>query len=239
MCRFGESAIAAQQGGADRVELCDNLMEGGTTPSFASIELARKFLNIGLQVIIRPRGGDFLYTYLEFEIMKRDIEIAKKLGVDGVVFGILDKNGEIDEERSRELINLAKPLSVTFHRAFDVTKDAKKSLKTLINLGVERVLTSGQEATAFEGLENIAEFVRLAEDKIIVMGCGSLTERNVRKFVDITKVREVHLTGFINLASKMDFRNERVFMGGSLHTPEFSRKITSSEIIGNVCKRLR
>jgi copper homeostasis protein len=233
-----ESAIAAQEGGADRVELCDNLMEGGTTPSFGSIELARKHLNIGLQVIIRPRGGDFLYTDLEFEIMKRDIEIAKQIGVDGVVFGILDKNGEIDIERNRELINLARPLSVTFHRAFDVTKNAKKSLKTLTKLGVNRVLTSGQEATAFEGLENIAEFVRLAKNKIIVMGCGNLTERNVKRFVEKTKVREVHLTGFANTESKMNFRNERVFMGGALHSPEFFRKITSSDIISNVCKVL-
>lgn len=233
-----ESAIAAQQGGADRVELCDNLMEGGTTPSYASIELARKYLNIGLQVIIRPRGGDFLYTDLEFEIMKRDIEIAKQLGVDGVVFGILDENGEVDEERNRELINLAKPLSITFHRAFDVTKDARKSLKTLIKLEVNRVLTSGQEATAFEGLENITEFVQLAGDKIIVMGCGNLSERNVKRFVEKTKVREVHLTGFAKVESKMNYRNERVFMGGALHPAEFSRKITSTDIIRNVCKQL-
>lgn len=234
-----ESAVAAEQGGADRVELCDNLMEGGTTPSFASIEIARNLLNIGLHVIIRPRGGDFLYSNLEFEIMKRDIEICKEIGVDGVVFGILDENGEIDVERNRELIGLAKPLSVTFHRAFDVTFDAVKSLETLIKLGVERVLTSGQEATAFEGLENIAELVECAKDRIIIMACGSLTERNVRKFVEKTKVREVHLTGFNKINSQMQFRNERVFMGGTLRPPEFSRNVTSSEIIESVCNRLK
>ena len=234
-----ESALAAQEGGADRVELCDNLLEGGTTPSFASIEIARKRLKIGLHIIIRPRGGDFLYSKLEFEIMKRDVEICKEIGVDGIVFGVLDENGEIDVERNRELVELAKPLSITFHRAFDVTFDYVKSLETLIELGIDRVLTSGQEATAFEGVENIAEMVDLAKDKIIIMGCGGLTEKNVRKFVEKTNVREVHLTGFTKIKSQMQFRNERVFMGGALRPPEFSRNITSSEIIESVCNRLK
>lgn len=234
-----ESALAAQEGGADRVELCDNLLEGGTTPSFASIEIARKRLKIGLHIIIRPRGGDFLYSNLEFEIMKRDVEICKEIGVDGVVFGVLDENGEIDLERNRELVELAKPMSITFHRAFDVTFDYVKSLETLIELGIDRVLTSGQEGTAFEGLENIAEMVDLAKDKIIILGCGGLTERNVRKFVERTNVREVHLTGFTKIKSQMQFRNERVFMGGTLRPPEFSRNITSSEIIESVCNRLK
>lgn len=234
-----ESAIAAQKGGADRVELCDNLMEGGTTPSFAAIEIARKRLKIGLHIIIRPRGGDFLYSDLEFEIMKRDVEIAKQIGVDGVVFGMLEENGDVDFKRTLKLIELARPLSITFHRAFDVTKDAKKSLETLIELGVDRVLTSGQEATAFEGLEMIEELIELADDRIIVTVCGSLTQRNIKKFVERTKVREVHLTGFAEVESKMRFRNERVFMGGTLRPPEFSIKTTSTEIIRNVCKQLK
>ncbi|MEK7723795.1 MAG: copper homeostasis protein CutC [Acidobacteriota bacterium] len=234
-----ESALAAELGGADRVELCDNLMEGGTTPSFASIEIARQRLKIGLHVIIRPRGGDFLYSDLEFEIMKRDIEIAKQIGVDGVVIGILDEYGSIDIARNRELIQLAKPLSVTFHRAFDVTANAQKSLNSLIDLGFERVLTSGQEATAFEGLETIAELVKTADEKIIVMACGSLNERNVRKFVEKTNVKEVHLTGFTKVQSQMKFRNERVFMGGTLRPPEFDRNITSSQILESICNRLQ
>ncbi|MBX7172941.1 MAG: hypothetical protein K1X72_18370 [Pyrinomonadaceae bacterium] len=233
-----ESALAAQDGGADRVELCDNLMEGGTTPSFGSIEIARKLLNIGLQVIIRPRGSDFLYSDLEFEIMKRDIQICKEIGVDGVVIGILDENGEVDLLRTKELVELARPLSVTFHRAFDVANNADKALEDLIRIGIDRVLTSGQEATAFEGLENITDLVERAGERIIVMACGSLTERNVGKFVEKTKVKEVHLTGFGEIESKMKFRNERVFMGGTLRPPEFSRNVTSSEIIGKVCKQL-
>jgi copper homeostasis protein len=234
-----ESAIAAQIGGADRVELCDNLMEGGTTPSFAAIEIARKNLTIGLQVIIRPRGGDFLYTDLEFEIMQRDIEIAKKLGVDGIVIGILKKNGEVDIERTGKLIELAKPMSVTFHRAFDVTKNARKTLSSLIELGIDRVLTSGQEPTAFEGSDLISDLIKLAEEKIIVMACGNLTMKNVKKFVEKTKVKEIHLTGFTQIESKMKYKNERVFMGGTLRPPEFLQNITSSKIIDNVCKQLK
>lgn len=234
-----ESAIEAEKGGADRVELCDNLMEGGTTPSFGSIEIARKTLEIGLHVIIRPRGGDFLYSDLEFQIMKRDIEIAKQIGVDGVVIGILTANGEVDIQRTQELVDIARPLSVTFHRAFDVTKGANDSLLKLIKIGVERILTSGQEATAFEGLEKINELIELAEDKIIIMACGSLTDRNIEKFVEKTNVKEVHLTGFAQIESKMEFRNERVFMGGTLRTPEFSRNITSESTIRKIAKSLK
>ncbi len=233
-----ESALAAQTGGADRIELCDNLLEGGTTPSYGSLVLARKHLTIEMQVIIRPRGGDFLYSELEFEIMKRDLEIAKKLGANGIVIGILQENGEIDVSRTQQLLLLARPLKVTFHRAFDVTKDAKKSLETLIELGCERVLTSGQEANAFEGADNIAELVKIAGERITILACGSLTERNVRKFVERTKVREVHLTGFAEVESAMKFRNKRVFMGGTLRPPEFSRSVTDSQIIRKICQSL-
>lgn len=229
-----ESAIASQDGGADRVELCDNLMEGGTTPSFGSIEQARKNLEIGLQVIIRPRGGDFLYSDLEYEIIKRDVEICKQIGVDGVVIGILTADGEIDAKRTKELIELARPLSVTFHRAFDVTADARKSLETLISLGIDRVLTSGQEPTAFEGIDTIAELVEQAGDRIIILGCGSLNRRNIKKFVEKTGVKEVHLTGFAKVESRMNYRNERVYMGGTLRPPEFSRSVVDPQIIGNL-----
>ncbi len=234
-----ESALAAQTGGADRVELCDNLLEGGTTPSFASIEIARKLLQIGLHVIIRPRGGDFLYTDLEFEIMKRDVEICKSLGVEAIVTGILDSRGEIDVRRTTELIDIARPMKVTFHRAFDVARDAKKSLEILIELGIERILTSGQESNAFEGAETIEELVKLANNRIIILACGGLNQRNLKKFVDRTKVTEVHLTGFTKIESHMKFRNERVFMGGTLRPPEFSRNITRAEIISDICEILK
>jgi copper homeostasis protein len=226
-----ESALAAEKGGAQRVELCDNLLEGGTTPSAGAIEMAKKLLNIKLHVIIRPRGGDFLYSDVEFEIMKRDIEMCKKIGVDGVVIGILTANGEIDKPRTAELITLARPLSVTFHRAFDVSRDAFQALEDLIEIGVDRILTSGQEPTAMEGLDLIAELVKRAGNRISIMGCGNLTERNIEKFVRQTQVKEVHVTGFAEIESPMKFRNERVYMGGTLRPPEFSRAVTHSDKI--------
>ncbi|MGH9764286.1 MAG: copper homeostasis protein CutC, partial [Blastocatellia bacterium] len=139
-----ESAIAAQRGGADRIELCGNLIEGGITPSIGAIEMVRKNLSIPLHVVIRPRGGDFLYSDIDFEVMKRDIELVKWLGADGVVFGVLTPRAAVDVERTEDLIARARPLSVTFHRAFDMTRDPYQSLDDLIALGVNRVLTSGQ-----------------------------------------------------------------------------------------------
>lgn len=234
-----ESAVAAENGGADRVELCDNLMEGGTTPSFAAIEVARRLLKIKLHVIIRPRGGDFLYSDLEFEIMKRDIEICKEIGVDGIVIGMLEENGEIDNDRTKVLTDLARPMTVTFHRAFDVARDMKKALESLISIGVDRVLTSGQEPTAFEGLDTIKELVEFADNRITILACGNLTERNVRKFVSETNVKEVHLTGFTEVESLMKYRNERVYMGGTLRPPEFSRSVTNSNVIKVIRQELQ
>lgn len=231
-----ESAVAAQEGGADRVELCDNLMEGGTTPSCGAIEIARKLLNIKLHVIIRPRGGDFLYSDTEFEIMKRDIAAAKTLGVDGVVIGILDADGDIDTKRTAELTELARPMSVTFHRAFDVCRDPFQAIDELTAIGVDRILTSGQEATAVEGMDLIAELVKHAGDRITIMACGNLNERNIRKVIDATGVSDVHFTAFGEVASEMQYRNERVFMGGTLRPPEYSRSVASSDIVQRVIK---
>src|SRR5258707_1299456 len=146
-------AFAAERGGADRVELCDNLMEGGTTPSGGCIKVARRGLKIGLQVIIRPRGGDFLYNTQELDVMREDIRMAKDLGADGVVLGCLTSEGDIDRARTEELIRLARPLNVTFHRAFDMCREPQQALDHLIEVGANRVLTSGQEASCVEGLE--------------------------------------------------------------------------------------
>lgn len=224
-----ESAVAAQAGGAQRVELCDNLMEGGTTPSFGAIEAARELLSIKLHVIIRPRGGDFLYSETEFDIMRRDIVTAKRLGVDGVVIGILDANGDIDTVRTAELTRLARPMTVTFHRAFDVCRDAHKAVDQLAEIGVDRILTSGQEATAVEGLDLLAELVSYAGDRITIMACGNLNERNIHKVITATKASEAHFTAFGEVGSGMLHRNERVFMGGALRPPEYSRAVTDAE----------
>jgi copper homeostasis protein len=218
------SAVAAQEGGADRVELCDNLMEGGTTPSAGAIEVARARLNIKLQVIIRPRGGDFCYSDLEFEIMQRDVEMSRRLGADGVVIGILNPDGTVDMERNRILIELARPLSVTFHRAFDMTRDPFEALEQIVSLGADRILTSGQEPSVLEGLDLIADLVRRAGGRIIIMPGGG-TERNLPKVVRVAGVREVHVTGFRAVESPMVYRNPRVFMGGELRPPEYLRYV--------------
>ena len=232
-----ESALAAQAGGADRVELCDNLFAGGTTPSAGAMALARERLQIKLHVIIRPRGGDFLYSELEFAIMRRDIEVAKELGADGVVIGMLTAGGEIDQARAAQHMELARPLSVTFHRAFDVTRDPFAALETLIELGVDRVLTSGQEDSVAEGAELIAELVRRAGERIIILPGGGFNERNLARIVQQTGVREVHVTGFANVESGMRYRNERVFMGGTLRPPEYTRAVTDAGAIKQLRER--
>ena len=168
------------------VELCADLLEGGITPSAGTIALARERLDIRLHVIIRPRGGDFCYSETEFAVMLRDIATAKALGADGVVIGVLQPDGAIDAARTAALIAAARPMRVTFHRAFDVTRDPFEALETLIALGVERVLTSGQEASALEGADLIAELVRRAGERIIVMPGGGIRERNVQKILAAT-----------------------------------------------------
>jgi copper homeostasis protein len=234
-----EGALAAQRGGAHRVELCDNLLEGGTTPSAGCIKTARSRLQIGLQVIIRPRGGDFHYTATEFEVMAEDIRTAKSLGADGVVIGCLTPSGDIDLDRTRTLIELARPLNVTFHRAFDMCRDPQRALNELVGLGVDRLLTSGQEATCLEGLDLIAQLQRQAAGHIIVMPGGGLTPRNIRRVVDATRVTEVHLSARTTVDSAMQFRNSRCFMGGTLRPPEFSWKTTDESAVRAVVQALQ
>jgi copper homeostasis protein len=232
-------ARAAERGGADRVELCDNLLEGGTTPSAGCIKVARRGLKIGLQVIIRPRGGDFLYDAEEFEVMREDIRLAKELGADGVVLGCLTVAGDIDAVRTGELVSLARPMNVTFHRAFDMCRDPRQGLEDLIALGIDRVLTSGQEASCLEGLEMIAALQRQASGRIIVLPGGGLTPQNIRKIVQATGVNEVHLSARSSVESGMAYRNSRVYMGGALRPPEFAWKATDAGIVKRVVETLR
>ena len=232
-------AHAAERGGADRIELCDNLLEGGTTPSAGCIKVARRGLKIGLQVIIRPRGGDFLYDPQEFDVMREDIRLAKELGADGVVFGCLTAAGDIDTARTSELVSLARPMNVTFHRAFDMCRDPRQALEDLIALGIDRVLTSGQEASCLEGLEMIAALQRQAAGRIIVMPGGGLTPQNVLKIVQGTGVNEVHLSARSSVESGMAYRNNRVYMGGTLRPPEFAWKATDEAIVKRVVETLR
>jgi len=219
---------AAKDAGAHRAELCAALIEGGITPSRGMMREARKIPGIKIQVVIRPRGGDFLFDENEFEIMKADIDTAKAEGADGVVIGLLNPAGTIDEERSRELIARAKPSSVTFHRAFDMTPDPFEALETLIGLGVDRVLTSGQEPSVLEGLPLITELVRRAGDRIIIMPGGGITSRNVDRIVDAARPREIHFAALHLQPGGMTFRRDHVFMGGELRPPEYDRLVTSA-----------
>jgi copper homeostasis protein len=223
-----ESAIAAQRGGANRVELCDNLIEGGATPSAGTITLARQHIDIDLNVIIRPRGGDFCYSQIEFEVMRHDVKTARIMGANGVVIGLLNEDGSIDVKRTRELVELARPLSVTFHRAFDMAFDPYQALETLIELGVDRILTSGQENSVLEGLDLITGLVQKAGERVIIMPGGGITERNIQKIVAQTGVREVHVLSNKSLDSPMRYRRSHVFMGGELRPPEFTRQVTDA-----------
>ncbi|MFM7102709.1 MAG: copper homeostasis protein CutC [Verrucomicrobiota bacterium] len=217
-----ESARAAEAGGAHRLEVCQNLWEGGTTPSAGLLAALRRATPLPANVMVRPRGGDFCYSDTEFEVMRHDVTVARELGAAGLVLGILRPDGTIDEERTAELMALARPLPVTFHRAFDMTRDPWEALETLVRLGVDRVLTSGQEATVLEGAELIAELVRRAGDRIVVMPGGGIRERNVQRILKITGAREIHVSGSRSFESRMTYRNTRIAMGRPLNAPEFS-----------------
>ena len=229
---------AAKEAGAQRVELCADLLEGGITPSLGMIRQARAVSGIGLHVMIRPRGGDFLFDPDEFAIMKADIELAKREGADGVVIGLLKSGGAIDAERVGELSALARPMAVTFHRAFDMTPDPFQALETLIGLGIDRVLTSGQEASVLEGLPLIASLVKETRDRIIVMPGGGITARNIARIVEAAKPREIHFAALEPASSGMIFRREHVFMGGELRPPEYDRLDTSVDRIRSILAKL-
>lgn len=231
-----ESALAAEKGGAGRVELCCALLEGGLTPSEGVIALAREKLSLDLNVIIRPRGGDFLYTDSEHEVMLRDIDAAKRLGADGVVLGVLTADGEVDVARTRALVERARPLSVTFHRAFDMSRDPYASLEILVGLGIDRLLTSGQEESVMAGLDLLRELVVRADDRIVIVPGGNIHEKNVEKIAKQTGARELHVTGFVDVDGGMRFRNPRVYMGGLLRPPEYTRAVTSPDKIATIVR---
>jgi copper homeostasis protein len=199
-----ESAIAAENGGADRVELCSNLDVGGTTPSLGLIESVRSNISIPLHVMIRPRGGDFCYSNEEIDVMERDISAAKRLGADGVVFGVLTEDRSVDTKLVRTLLKLASPLDVTFHRAFDVVKNPLRSLEGLIALGVPRILTSGQGATAMDGLPMLIRLMKNAKGRTILMPGSGINERNVGLLLKITKTSEIHVSSGVRIRTKED-----------------------------------
>lgn len=207
------SALAAQSGGAHRIELCDNLSEGGTTPSAGIIRQAVKLLHIPVFVLIRPRSGDFLYSGAEFDAMKEDIDFCKKHRVKGVVLGLLKTDGTIDLERTAELTRLARPMQVTFHRAFDMSADLFQAMEDIIHLGIERILTSGQSVTAVMGAGRLAELIRQAAGRIIIMPGGGINEDNITGLIRITGATEIHASLRSQVQSQMQFRNINASMG--------------------------
>jgi copper homeostasis protein len=200
------SALAAQNGGAGRVELCSALELGGLTPSYGKIALARERLTIPLYVLIRPRAGDFLYNDLECETMLRDIEACAKAGCDGVVLGVLDADGHVDMDRCRSLISAAGSMGVTFHRAFDLTRDPLAALEDVITLGCERLLTSGQQTSALEGATLIRALVEQSRERIVVMPGAGIAAENIVELAKLTGTREFHASAKRRMPSSMRYR---------------------------------
>jgi copper homeostasis protein len=203
-----ESCINAQSAGACRIELCDNPGDGGTTPSLGFIKAAREQLQLDLYPIIRPRGGDFLYSDAEFEIMKSDIKICKQLGCDGVVLGMLKEDGTVDKKRCSALVSLAYPMGVTFHRAFDRTADAFKAMDDIIEIGCERILTSGQKPNAQDGADLIAKLIQRSGERIIIMPGSGLRSDNIIEVAKKTGAMEFHTSARILSNSKMNYTNK-------------------------------
>lgn len=231
-----QSALNAQEAGAQRVELCDNLWEAGTTPSYASIKLARKLLNIKLFVLIRPRGGNFVYSDLEFECMKEDIKMCKTLGVDGIVSGVLKENYQIDMERSQELIQWSRPLPFTFHRAFDLTPDLKIALKQLMELRVDRVLTSGGKSKAMDAIDTLRQLNTQAENKIIIMPGGGVGENNIAELLQ-THAQEFHMSGNEKVVTNLTA--SPLALNGNPNIPEQDYFESSQNRIQKVIKILK
>ncbi len=233
------SCLQAQQGGAYRVELCAGIPEGGTTPSYGEIAVARELLNIKLNIIIRPRGGDFLYSDVEHQAMLHDIEMAKKLGVDGVVIGCLTADGKIDMVRNKELMDAAKGMCVTFHRAFDMCKDPIESLEQIIALGCDTLLTSGQRPTAIEGISLLSELVDRADGRIVIMPGSGVNENNIAQLAQQTKATEFHFSAREPIDSKMEYRNPNLKMGGTVVSiDEFIQNITDADKVQRTIDKL-
>ena len=236
VCTFSlESCLNAQAAGADRVELCAAMYDGGTTPSAGLIRMARELLSIELYVMIRPRGGDFLYSDQEFELMKEEIQHVKESGADGVVLGILNADGTVDVKRTRELVELAAPLKVTFHRAIDMTRDLDEALDDVIRAGCYRILTSGGRNTVSEGLEKIRTLVGRAAGRIQIMAGSGVSAANTPVLLD-AGVDAVHLSGKSSRDSRMEYRNPDVFMGGVPGLPEYEQYYSDVEKIKAVVK---
>jgi len=207
------SAQAAERGGAQRVELCSDLLEGGVTPSSGLLGVVRSNVSVGVYPIIRPRPGDFCYSEQEFDTMCRDIEVARSEGADGVVLGMLKTDGHVDIERTRQLVELARPLDVTFHRAFDMSADLFQSLEDVCAAGADRILTSGGEQESLQGMDTLARLVKASRGRIKIMAGGRIGINNAATIIERTGVNEIHVGLATAVTSPMFHRNPRLSLG--------------------------
>lgn len=231
-----QSAINAQIAGAKRIELCENLFIGGTTPSYGCIKTTREKVDIAINVLIRPRIGDFLYSDIEFEQIKNDILVAKQLGVNGIVCGILLANGEVDTERTAELVELSKPLTFTFHRAFDFTPDPNKALEDIIKTGATHILTSGQKNKAADSVDLLCELIKKAANRITIMPGSGINADTIKRIVN-TGANEFHMSGVKDVESKMAYRKENLTLNGN-SLPDYINQISDVESIKKVVEYL-
>jgi copper homeostasis protein len=233
ICSFNlTSALIAQQAGAHRVELCASPDEGGTTPSQGVIRAARERLHIELYPIIRPRGGDFLYSEEEFDVMLKEVEFCKQIGCDGVVIGLLNADGTVDKKRSARLVETAFPLGVTFHRAFDWAINPFEAMEDIISIGCERILTSGQRPVAMEGVVMINELVRQADDRILIMPGSGVRSSNIIELVQKTDAPEYHTSARIRVPGAMEYINT------AMHEEQLSTLADKTEIL-HIIENLR
>lgn len=208
-----QSAIEAEKGGADRVELCGNLIIGGTSPEKSLVEQIKKHTNLEIRALLRPRFGDFCYDEYEFEMMKADVQMYRELGVDGIVTGILTPDGTLNMQRMKELVSLAGNMDVALHRAFDVSWDPYVTLEQAISLGLKTILTSGQMNSAWAGRDLLANLVESSEGRIEILAGAGITPEIIEKLIPYTKVNAYHMSGKIVKDSRMDFKREGVSMG--------------------------
>jgi copper homeostasis protein len=235
-CDSFDSALAAERGGAQRIEVCSSLLEGGLTPSAGFIGTVRASTSIALFVMIRPRGGDFCYSDAEFAAMRKDILTAKSMGVDGVVFGFLNRDGDVDVARTAAMVEVAGPLPVTFHRAFDLAADLDKSLEDVIRTGARRILTSGGTPAALEGANRIRRLVDAAGERIKVMAGSGINSKNAREVITQTHVHEIHASAKAPVASPM--RLQRNVPMGSARNDEYVRFVANEEEVRALAKVL-
>lgn len=231
-----ESAMRAQEGGADRIELCDNPADGGTTPSYGMIEQVRQNISMDVMVMLRPRGGDFCYSNYEFHLMKRDLLQCQRISVDGVVFGILNPDGTLDKKRCKEIIDKARPMKVTCHRAFDMTRDPFEALEDCIAVGFDRILTSGQQLKAGDGADLLGKLVTQAGDRISIMAGSGVNEQTVEAIVRTSHVKEIHFSATDHRKSVMVFHNENIQGMGEESGSEYMVRTVNPERVRKIRK---